>query len=134
MAPFYRAGNRNLLFGPGPGVAAIQNGLTVFTTVPQGKIWLVESFSIVSVAALGAVANVIAFANITDASAGSGAVIASPPSFGGQRALTGEKVNARMDTPFVAMPGSSFNALTVAAAAPTAFSYFAFIFGQEVSA
>lgn len=134
MAQFYRAGNRALLFGPGAGVAAVQNGLTVLTTVPNGKVWLVESYSIVSTLALGATANVIAFANVTDPSAGSGAFVASPPSFGGQRALTGEKVNARIDQPFIALPGSSFNVLTIAAAAPTAFSYFGFVFGVEVNA
>lgn len=134
MSLFYRAGVRNLLFGPGAGVAAVQNGLSLLATVPQGKIWLCESAGAVSTAGLGATANVIAQISVNDSSAGSGAVFMGPPSFGGQRAVTGEKVNARLDTPFVAMPGTTINVFTIAAAAPTAFSYFGFVFGLEVSA
>lgn len=134
MAMFYRAGNRTLLFGPGGGVPAVQNGLSLLATVPNGKVWCIEAVGAVSTAALGAAANVIAQISINAASAGSGSFLAGPPSFGGQRAVTGEKVQCSLTQPVIAMPGDSINVFTVCAAPPTAFSYFGFVFGLEVAA
>jgi hypothetical protein len=135
MSVFYRAGLRTKLFGPGAGLAAVQNGLTTLATVPAGKVWVIEHASAVSTAGLGATANVIAYITINDSSAGAGDVLVSPPSFGGQRALTGEKLFVSLDCgAFVATPGTTINVFTVGAAAPTAFSYFGFVFGLEVLA
>ena len=134
MSMFYRAGNRVVLFGPGAGVVAIQNGLSVLATVPNGKVWCIESVGAVSTAALGAVANVIAQISINASVSGAGAYMAGPPSNGGRLATTGEKLTCSMTYPVVALPGDTINVFTIAPLAPTAFSYFGFIFGLEVAA
>lgn len=129
MDRFYRAGVRTKLFGPGPGVPMVFNGQSVFVTVPTGKIWLCEDWTVNS-GAWGAVAATVLVAFLTDPSGGIVLCGQQSPN----RSQTGELSVSVLKGPFIAMPGQSLACYTLAPAAPTATNLFGTVFGVEVSA
>ena len=132
LSMFYRAGNRSLLFGPGAGVPAVQGNNSIMATVPQGKVWIFESFG-GSSQVLGATAGVIGVASLINPQAG-GVVVQGLPSLGGQRGLTGEKLILSIPGPFIGMPGDQIVINTICAAPPSAFNWFGQAYGLEVAA
>lgn len=132
MLPFYRAGGRTRLFTPAL-VAAAQNSFSPgaaggISTVPQGKIWIVEWAVSVSTV-LGVAANVTANIEVQDTDGFS--LFFGPQS---QLGLTGAVVIARLDTPIIMMPGTKLGTFCSAPAAITAFNWTVIASGMEVSA
>lgn len=129
MQSFYRAGLRTQLFRTG-AVAAGANGVDVnIATVPQGKVWLVECYTLVPTA-LGVAANLSPWAWIADP-AGNMIYVSAPPA---RLSLTGEAPIVNIQGPMICLPGTVFRAYATAAAAYTAFNWFGNAVGIEVAA
>lgn len=131
MRDFYAAGGRTTLFAAS---AANNNNVAVFvagSTVPQGKVWLVERICAQS-GVLGVAAGVKGTLTI-DIGGGAGAAnfAFGPTSNAG---ATGELVLLCYDHPVILMPGQRIGILGSAAAAPTAFNWLVSAHGMEVLA
>jgi hypothetical protein len=129
MAKFYQAGARTLLANNAALAAVFNAGSAALYTVPQGKATFLESVNI-STNALGAVANVT-FDLFVSAPGGQPIFTLPGPAI---RALTGEAIFHGWVVDRIIPPGSTVGIFTSAAAAFTAFNYFANVWGSEVSA
>lgn len=128
MDRFYRAGARTPIRPGTAGIPATYNASVVIYTVPQGKVWLIEAFTIAT-NVLGAAANVVLTLQAQDAGGNVFAQETNPI-----RGLTGEVMNSSLNGPLIALPGSTLVAFQTAGAAPTAFVYFGNVTGVEVAA
>lgn len=129
MDRYYRAGSRVLVASALAGIAANYNGdVVLLGPVPQGKVWLIENV-IVSTNTFGVAAGVIFNLNVRAPD-----VSSAYTALGNIRYLTGELGMLNLPGPMIWLPGYTLAAFTTAAAAPTAFNYFARAMGIEVSA
>jgi len=129
MTPFYRMGARQNL-ARNVALANANNANLLVGTVPQGKIWIVESAwaqSGVLGAAAGVNASFVAGAQSLGANYwGSG--------LNARAALTGETALAVWQGTLFMNPGDQISLLSTAAAAPTAFNWNVLVIGCEVNA
>ena len=126
MDRFYRAGLRTSLFNN--NVAANQNGNAFGPTVPQGKVWLLES-AVANTPVLGAVPPGFAEVNVTDTN--NALMFLGDPSPAG---VTGSSFLIRLQGPLILLPGTKVGIFTHGAGAMTAFNYTLAVYGIEASA
>jgi hypothetical protein len=126
MLLFYLAGTRVTLARP-LGLAAVQNGQTVMATVPNGKVWIVDSFVMNS----GGTNVAGAHPQAALQSINAGNVFMAPQ---GQPTQVGEEYFSVLQGPLIALPGESFVAFTNSPVAVPALTWSGAVWGREVAA
>lgn len=125
MFSFYIAGARTKLSSS--PIAAVFNGFAQLTTIPNGKVWFLETMYADGL--LGVAGGVTAWFQIRTPD---GAVRYSGLPQGPVAAST--QIAVRSDRLWIALPGEQIGVFTTAAAAFTAFNWNFFIHGAEALA